>query len=128
MNRDAAAWLRYAQENAAAARLMAEAELLNPSLQNSQAVEKALKALCVGHRLGVLRTHSIRNLSRLLLDAKVDAGVSEDECDLLDSVYIGAKYPGDSAFAEFPPDLKVTRICVQLAERVVARAVELLEN
>lgn len=54
MNADAAAWLAYARENAAAARLMAEAGLLNPSLQNSQqAVENAFDAVRLQHGLGV---------------------------------------------------------------------------
>ena len=127
MNADAAAWMAYARENAAAARLMAEAGLLNPSLQNSQqAVEKSLKALALQHDMGIRRTHSIRDLHRDLLAAKIDAGLAEEECELLDSIYVRSMYPGDSAFADFPPDQTIAAKCVELAQRVVTTAQRLL--
>ena len=123
MNDDVAVWLNYATENYQAAEILLGGGLLNPSLQNSQqTVEKALKAVRVHHRMGVKRTHSIRDLNRDLLAAGLDVGLAQDECELLDSIYTGARYPGDSVFAAFPPDRAVASQCLELAGRTLSAA------
>ncbi len=89
-------------------------------------MEKSLKAVALQHDMGIRPTHSIRDLQRDLLAANIDAGLAEEECELLDSIFVGSKYPGDSAFADFPPDQSVAAKCVKLAERVVTTAQRLL--
>ena len=94
MSDEAGIWLRYARENLQVAEMTLHAELLNPCLQNSQqAIEKALKAIRVHRQMLVRRTHSIRDLNRDLFIAGIKTGLTEEDCELLDSIYVGAKYP-----------------------------------
>jgi HEPN domain-containing protein len=123
MNDDAAIWLRYAEDNLQAADMLLAAGLLNPALQNvQQAVEKGLKSLHLSHGMGVRRTHSIRELTRLLREQEKSAPLTDDDCDLFDSIYIGSKYPGDSSFAGFPADAAVAVRCIGLASQEIGRA------
>ena len=41
----------------------------------------------------------------------------EEECDLLDSVYLPSKYPLGGALPDFDPDQTVCRQCLCIAER-----------
>jgi HEPN domain-containing protein len=123
MSDDASSWLRYAEENLRSARLLLEHGLLNPCLQNAQqAVEKALKAILIARAIPVRRTHSIQDLVNLLTTNGLPSGVTADECNLLDAIYLPSKYPLGSALPDFDPDEEVCRQCVQIAERAVALA------
>jgi HEPN domain-containing protein len=123
MNDETAGWLRYADENARSAEILLAAGLLNPAIQNAQqAVEKSLKALRIARGLGLRRTHCIRDLNRDLAAVNLDVGLTDEECELLDSVYTGSRYPGDSVFADFPPDPAIARRCVDLALRTLVAA------
>ncbi len=128
MSGEAAPWLRYAAENYRAARILFDAGLLNPALQNSQqAVEKSLKAVRVHRGMGVRRTHSIRDLNRDLIAAGCDVGLAEDDSELLDSIYTGSRYPGDSVFAEFPSDMAVAATCLDIARRTLDVAQRIID-
>src|SRR5215831_9963467 len=97
-------WLRYAKENLRSARLLLENSLLNPCLQNTQqAVEKLLKALLIENAILLKRTHSINELVGILAERGIATGLTEDECDLLDSIYIPSRYPLGSALPDFDP-------------------------
>lgn len=123
MSDEASAWLQYARENVQVAEMALQAGLLNPCLQNAQqAVEKALKAIRVCRNLPAKRTHSIRDLNRDLIVAGFDTSLSEDDCELLDSIYVSSKYPLDSVLPDSPPDSDVSRQCLRLAEQVLAVA------
>lgn len=123
MSDESSAWLRYARENLKVAEMTLEAGLLNPCLQNAQqAVEKALKAVRSHCGLSPKRTHSIRDLNRDLAKSGLETGLSEDHCDLFDSVYVSSKYPLDSVLPDSLPDVSTCQQCLILAARVVAMA------
>ena len=119
MKGETSKWLRYAEENLHSARLLLENRLLNPCLQNAQqAVEKLLKALLVENTIPLKRTHSINELAGILAARGIAIGLTEDECDLLDSIYIPSRYPLGSALPDFDPDEAICRQCLRIAERV----------
>jgi HEPN domain-containing protein len=112
-------WLEYADENLRSARLLLDSELFNPCLQNvQQAVEKMLKALLVESTKKIQKTHSINELVNILDKHGLNVDMTEDDCDLLDSIYLPSKYPLGSILPDFEPDLQTCRKCVALAERV----------
>ena len=123
MSVDARVWLQYARENLPVAEWCLQAGHLNPSLQNAQqTVEKALKAILAHQQLLVKRTHSIEDLIQGLLETGIDVGLSGDDCELLDSIYVASKYPTPSVIPHGPPDPAVCRRCVQLARQVLEAA------
>lgn len=52
----------------------------------------------------------------------LQAGLTEDDSELLDSIYVCSKYPLDSVLPESPPDPAVCQRCVELARDVLAKA------
>lgn len=124
----ARAWIHYAEENLRIARWTLESNMVNPSLQNAQqATEKALKAVWILHGKMVRKTHYIADLVEDLASLGLNAGVSEDKCNLLDSVYLPSKCPAMSALPEGMPDETVARQCVELAERVYQWAAHIVK-
>ncbi len=124
---DAHVWLRYAQENLQMARMGLTAGLYNPCLQNAQqAVEKALKAVRVYRGLPLTRTHRIRNLVRELLAVRVDVGLNEEDCDLLDSIYVSSRYPPESALPLTMADETSGRDCLRIADHVLSMAKKII--
>lgn len=112
-------WLEYADENLRSAKVLLESDLFNPCLQNvQQAVEKMLKALLVKSAKKIKKTHSINELVSILAENGLNVDITEDECDLLDSIYLPSKYPLGGILPDFEPDLQTCRKCVALAERV----------
>ena len=47
-----------------------------------------------------------------------DADLSEEDCELLDSIYVPSKYPLGSVLPDFDPDEEIGKLCVEMAERV----------
>lgn len=128
MNDETRLWLGYAEENLQSAELLLANQLWNPCLQNAQqSVEKFLKALLIAYAIPLKRTHSINELARLLAARGIESDLTEDQCDLLDSIYLPAKYPLGSALPRFVPDEEISRHCVQIAERAAARVRQLLK-
>ncbi|MGD0089034.1 MAG: HEPN domain-containing protein [Planctomycetota bacterium] len=122
MNAEVRAWLGYAGENLQTGKLCLQSGLLNPCLQNAQqAAEKALKALCLVCRVPLKRTHSIQGLCAEVRAAGIHCGLTDDECDLLDSIYLPSKYPLGSVLPDFEPDEALARQCLAVAERVLLR-------
>jgi len=112
-------WLDYANENLQSANLLLDNKLFNPCLQNvQQAVEKMLKALLIESAIKLKKTHSINELVRILSDNGLNVNITEDECDLLDSIYLPSKYPLGSALPYFEPDQQICKKCKAIAERV----------
>ncbi len=108
MNDETQQWLRYADENLRSAQLLLAHSLFNPCLQNAQqAVEKSLKAALIEHAIPLRRTHSINELTKMLAESGMTIDVTEEDCDLLDSIYIPSKYPLGSALPNFEPDEEI---------------------
>jgi len=112
-------WLEYADENLRSAKVLLDSELFNPCLQNAQqAVEKMLKAVLVESATKLKKTHSINELVSILAEKGLNVEITEDECDLLDSIYLPSKYPLGGVMPDFEPDLQICKQCIALAERV----------
>lgn len=127
MKDETKAWRAYAEENLASAKILLEQNLLNACLQNiQQSVEKYLKAMLVekGHR--VRKTHSISELVLFLTDLQFDMEITDEDCDLLDSVYLPTKYPLGGALPEFVPDSPLCKRCLDIAERIAKKVQQLL--
>jgi HEPN domain-containing protein len=119
MKDETGAWVSYASENLNVAVLAFDHGHLNACLQNAQqAVEKYLKAMIVEYNLEFRRTHSVRVLLDLLADRGVVLGISEDEMDLMDSIYVPSKYPVYSALPSALPDSAICRDALSIAHKV----------
>jgi HEPN domain-containing protein len=121
MSAEGRRWLVYAQENLRVATMCLEGSLFNPCLQNAQqAVEKALKALHLANGLPLKKTHSIGELRGDVVRTKMDSGLSEEDAEFLDTIYLPSKYPLGSVFPDFEPDAEMARRCLTVARQVLA--------
>ncbi len=119
MNDETRKWLEYAEENLASAKVLLDSQLYNPCLQNvQQAIEKLLKACLVESGAKIKKTHSIVELITLLSEMNIHVSLTEDEMDLLDSIYLPSKYPMGSMLSDYEPDQTLSKQCVAIAERV----------
>jgi len=112
-------WLEYANENLKSSHILLNSGLFNPCLQNAQqAVEKMLKAVLVEFSIKLKKTHSISELAGMLAKNRLDVKLSEDESELLDSIYLPSKYPLASVLPDFEPDEQTCKNCIAIAESV----------
>ena len=119
MRKDTELWLQYADENLKSAMVLLDSELYNPCLQNvQQAVEKLLKAYLIEQATGLPKTHSIRELAVRVRGAGVVLSITDDETDLLDSIYLPSKYPLASVLPHFMPDTCICQQCLEIAGQV----------
>lgn len=120
MSAEIDAWLRYAEDNLKTVRLCIIEALFLPAVQNAQqAAEKSLKALSLARQLPLRKTHSIFTLRQDLENAGIHIDLSEDECDLLDSIYLPSKYPLGGVLPEFEPDVDLAKNCLKIAEKTL---------
>jgi len=63
-----------------------------------------------------------------LLKKKIVVHISEDDCDLIDSIYLPTKYPIGSALPDFFPDEKIAKKCLSIAESVLEEVRKVLSN
>ena len=121
-------WLTYSEDNLEAAKVLLENELFNPCLHNiQQSIEKALKSLFIEKVIPFKKTHNIMELKTILEKNGITIGLTEDECDFLDSIYLPTKYPIGSALPYFHPDKIICRNSISLAERVIKEVISLLK-
>lgn len=112
-------WIVYADENLAIARLALDSGYYNACLQNvQQAVEKHLKAILLVRGLGFRKTHSIETLNSKVAGAGVPTALTDEDCILMDSIYVPSKYPFGSALPDFNPDVQICNQGLQIAEAV----------
>lgn len=127
MRDSARQWLAFAEEDLACAHLVADSGYLNPALQNAQqAVEKALKALILDKELAFRKTHSIQELRDLVSAAGLDVELADEDCELLDSIYLSSKYPLGSALPDTQPDRATCDACIAIADRALKHAKRVL--
>jgi HEPN domain-containing protein len=120
-------WIAYAGDNLHSAVVLLECGLLNPCLQNiQQSVEKYLKALLLQKDQKIRKTHSISELNTLLQDVGISIGLTEDQCDLFDAVYLPSKYPLGGVLPDFEPDKALCQDCLDIAQKVEEKVKELL--
>ncbi|MCX5638785.1 MAG: HEPN domain-containing protein [Planctomycetota bacterium] len=127
MKDETSKWLEYASENLESAHVLLNSGLFNPCLQNAQqAVEKMLKAVLVEFSIKFKKTHSISELAVMLAKKHLKIELAEEECELLDSIYLPSKYPLGSALPDFEPDEKTCKNCIAIAEHVKESVLALL--
>jgi HEPN domain-containing protein len=120
-------WLEYASENLESAHVLLNSGLFNPCLQNAQqAVEKMLKAVLVELSIKFKKTHSISELAVMLAKKHLKIELAEEECELLDSIYLPSKYPLGSVLPDFEPDKQTCERCIAIAEHVRESVLALL--
>ena len=119
MKEETKLWLKYSEENLEAAKILLGRRLYNPALHNvQQSVEKSLKSLLIEHAVGLKKSHSISELKNILENMNIHIDLDDDECDLLDSVYLPSKYPLGSALPDYNPDEEITKDCLAIAIKV----------
>ena len=112
-------WLDYAAENLESAKILLNSSLFNSCLQNvQQCVEKLLKSLFAEFSYKLIKTHSIAKLRQVLKEQGILIDISEDDCDLLDTIYLPSKYPIGSVIPDYQPDAKICGQCIAIAEQV----------
>lgn len=112
-------WLDYARENLDSSKILLRSSLFNSCLQNvQQCVEKLLKSLFVEFSYKLIKTHSIAKLRQILNEHGVTIDITEDECDLVDTIYLPSKYPIGSVIPDYQPDAEICSQCIEIAERV----------
>ena len=67
------------------------------------------------------KTHSINELVHLLANQQIAISLSEEDCDLLDSIYLPSKYPLGGVLPDFEPDASLCQHCLMLAEEVISQ-------
>lgn len=128
MKDETVAWLSYANENLEVAKLAFKHGHLNSSLQNSQqAVEKYLKAIIIEKDILFKKTHSIRELVKMLSSRGTTVDLSEDEIDLMDTIYVPSKYPAYSALPDAMPDQDICEDSLKIVEKTMSLTTEILQ-
>ena len=112
-------WLQYADENLQSSKILLESHLYNPTLQNTQqAIEKYIKAYFTEKGIKLQKTHNILSLNETLKQNNVILNITEDEIDLIDSIYLSSKYPFGSVIPDFEPDQKICLLCIDITVRI----------
>lgn len=129
MKNETRKWLEYADENLRSAQILMDSGLYNPCLQNlQQGVEKWMKAVLVELSGKFIKTHSIAKLKHELEEIGTLFDITDDECDLLDTIYLPSKYPVVSAIPDYDPDLEICKTCVEIAMRVEKSALKIIDG
>lgn len=119
MKKETEEWLKFADENLKSAEILLENGLYNPSLQNAQqAIEKYLKSIMIEIEIGSFKTHSIREIVNKIYETNISIDISDDDIDLIDSIYLPTKYPLVSVLPEFVPDYQISKYCLDMAVKV----------
>ncbi len=112
-------WLKYADENLKSSQILLKSHLYNPSLQNTQqSIEKHIKAYFIEYGLKLQKTHNIISLNEILKQNDVFLNITDDEIDLIDSIYLSSKYPFGSVLPDFEPDETICFKCIKIASIV----------
>ena len=112
-------WLKYADENLQSSKILLESHLYNPSLQNAQqSIEKNIKAYFIEKGLKLQKTHNISSLNEILIQNNIFLSITDDEIDLIDTIYLSSKYPFGSVLPDFEPDKDICLQCIDIAFRV----------
>ena len=112
-------WIKYANENLQSAQILLESYLYNPSLQNSQqSIEKYIKAYFIENGLKLQKTHNILSLNEILKQNNIFLNITDDEIDLIDTIYLSSKYPFGSVLPDFEPDKSICLQCIKIANIV----------
>ena len=87
-----------------------------------------MKSLLIERGTGLIKSHSTRQLIHALAEHQITIPMSEDEIDLLDSIYLPSKYPLMSVLPRFVPDKKLCESCMAIASKIKNSVLDLLKN
>jgi HEPN domain-containing protein len=119
MKDETSQWLKYANENLESSKILLESFLYNPSLQNAQqSIEKYIKAFFIENGLKLQKTHNILSLNEILKQNDIFLNITDDEIDLIDTIYLSSKYPFGSVLPDFEPDKDICLKCIDIANQV----------
>ena len=119
MKDETSQWLKYANENLESSKILLESFLYNPSLQNAQqSIEKYIKAYFIENGLKLQKTHNILSLNEILRQNNIFLNITDDEIDLIDTIYLSSKYPFGSVLPDFEPDKDICLKCIDIANQV----------
>ena len=119
MKNETEIWLKYSLENLESARVLLQNNLFNPCLQNvQQSVEKSIKALLIENSEKAKKTHSISELNNFLAKKNTRIGISVEDCEFLDSVYLPSKYPLGNVLPFYEPDKEICGKGISIAKNV----------
>lgn len=111
-------WLKRAKSNMARAKMgKISPEILYEDLcfDAQQAAEKALKSLCIAHKILFLKTHDIAYLIELLEKADVFVPDLVQNAKILTGYAVETRYPGDYE----PVGEKEYSEAIEIAEKVL---------
>jgi len=111
-------WLRRAKSNLACAktgRVFQDILYEDLCFNAQQAVEKALKSLCIIHEIVFPRTHDISYLIELLEKGDIHLPDEVQQSKLLTDYAVATRYPGDYA----PVDEEEYETAVEIAETAI---------
>ena len=132
MKRGTKEWLDFADRDLEAARLLVDNEYVSNAVlfHCQQCVEKCLKALLEENQIPVPHIHNVVKLHSLLKEnSPMALSVSEDELDLVDAVYIDARYPsGIGLLPSGFPTKEDARELLRIAEEVQAETARRLSD
>ena len=117
-------WLRHAQSNLALAkggRAMPEVFFEHLCFEAQQAAEKAIKAVFVGRRMRLPKTHDLLELLTLLERAGVQIPDAIRQADRLSQYAVVTRYPNPAELSE-----EHYTQAVELAERILRWAESLI--
>jgi len=119
MKNETIQWIKYANENLISSKILLERNLFNPSLQNAQqCCEKYIKAYLIEYNFKLQKTHSILSLNEILKNKDIFLNITEDDIDLIDSIYLTSKYPLGSVLPNFEPDKTICIKCIDIATTI----------
>jgi len=81
----------------------------------------------VEYGLEFRRTHSVRELTKLLANVGFFVEVSDEECDLIDSIFVPSKYPAYGVLPDSPPDQGICERCLDISTRIRTSVDSILE-
>ena len=89
-------------------------------------MKKALKALLIEHSIKFFKTHSISELKYTLEKNGIIIEIKDEECELLDSIYLPSKYPILSVLPDFIPDREICQTGINIAKKIIQSVENLL--
>lgn len=120
-------WLKRAKSNLArvkAGRISEDILYEDLCFDAQQAVEKALKALCIIHGIKFSKVHDIAYLMELLGKGNIKIPKRLQRAKILTDYAVETRYPGDY----IPVDEDMYEDALKLAERIVSWVEKILET
>ena len=121
-------WIESAKLDLTNIQYIINDELLTPiaSFHAQQAIEKSLKALLISKEIDFKKIHSLQKL--FILCKQYMTTDNYDMVDLLDSLYIESRYPGDMGLLPYgKPTIEDAKKFYKFAKEIFEQACSLLQ-